>query len=133
MAAVEDRYVVWVPLIEPGVDEGAELSLYWRESAASVVAFRYMEQEWSDDDPLSVDLQESIERYNQLPDVTEHVLPAPFSIEGQQFFDGDEDLRSRCVNCGQPVVPADADCFESWMHAEDANDDADHAAENDDG
>ncbi|MCP3854932.1 MAG: hypothetical protein GY698_09385 [Actinomycetia bacterium] len=124
-----DRVAVWVLLIERSVHQGAELSLHWRESAASLAARRYLEQAWSADHPLPTDLQEAIETYNQLSAVAEHVLLAPFSIEGHQFFDGDQDLRPRCEVCGQPVTLADVDDPQSWIHAGDANDWADHGAE----
>lgn len=75
------------------------------------------------------EIQAAIEMYNQLPGVTEHVLVAPFSIEGHQFFDGDEDQRPRCEACGQPVTLADPDDPQSWIHADDANDQGDHTAE----
>jgi hypothetical protein len=72
---------------------------------------------------------EAIERYNQLPGVAEHVLVSRFSIEGQQFFDGEEDLRPRCTVCGEPLVLADPADSESWIHSDDASDQADHTAE----
>ena len=128
-AAVGDRVTIWVLLIERGVDEGADLSLHWREPAALAAARRHLEQAWPPNELLSTDVHEAIEMYNQLPGVAEHVLVAPFSIEGHQFFDGDEDLRPRCTACGQPVALADAEDPESWVHAEDANDRADHTAD----
>jgi len=128
-ATVEDRVAVWVVLIERGVDEGAELSLHWRESAASLAARQYLERTWPMDNPLPTEMQEAIEIYNQLSGVAEHVLLAPFSIEGHPVFDGGQDLRPRCEACGQPVALADADDPESWIHADDANDWADHTAE----
>ena len=39
------------------------------------------------------------------------------------------DERTRCWLCGEPVELAYADDPESWVHAEDANDWADHSAE----
>lgn len=128
-AAIGDQVTIWVLLIERGVDEGADLSLYWREPAASAAARRHLEQAWPVNEMLSTDVNEAIETYNLLPGVAEHVLMAPFSIEGHQFLDGDEDLRPCCKACGQPVALADADDPDSWVHAEDANDRADHTAE----
>ena len=119
-----DRYSVWVLLVERGVEEGSELNLYWQEPAANAAAHRYVEQAWP-----TADVQAAIERYNRLPAVAEHVLLAPFPIEGHQFFDGDHDQRRRCTVCGQPVVLADEDDPQSWIHADDANDRADHTAE----
>lgn len=126
---VGNRYAVWVLLIERGVDKGADLSLHWREPTVSAAARRHLEQAWPVEDPMPAEIQEAIEMYNQLPGVAEHVVVAPFSIEGHQFFDGDEDLRPRCEACGQPVTLADADDPESWIHADDADDRAGHTAE----
>ena len=36
--------------------------------------------------------------------------------------------RPRCADCGEPVVLADAQDPETWIHALDANDQADHTA-----
>jgi hypothetical protein len=128
-ADVEDRYFVWVFLVERGVEAGSELNLYWRELAATAAARRYVEEVWPKAGALPTDVQAAIERYNQLPAVAEHVLLAPFPIEGHQFFDGDQDRRPRCTVCSQPVVLADADDSQSWIYAADANDQADHTAE----
>ena len=126
-ADVGDRYSVWVFLVESGVEEGSELSIYWRESAATAAACRYVEEVWPMAGAPPDDVQAAIERYNQLPAVAEHVSLAPFPIEGHQFFDGDR--RPNCTVCSQPVVLADADDPQSWIHAADANDRADHTAE----
>jgi len=124
-----DQRSVWVLLVERGVEEGAELNLYWREPAATAAARRYLEQASPTDDPQPAEVQEAIETYNQHPGVAEHVLLASFPIEGHEFFDGDEDLRPRCTICGEPVFLVDADDPQSWAHAHDANDRGDHTAE----
>jgi len=128
-AATRDRDSVWVLIVERGVAEGAELNLYRRELAAATAARRYLEQAWPTADILPVGVQDAIEQYNGLPGVAEHVLLASFPIEGHEFFDGDEDPRPRCDVCGQPVVLADEVDPHSWVHADDGNDQADHAAE----
>ncbi len=124
-----DRHSVWVLLVERGIGEGAELNLYWRERAATAAARRYIEQASPVADGLPADAQDAIEPYNQLPGVAEHVLLAPFSIEGHQHFDGHEDERPRCTICGEPALLVDADDPQSWAHADDANDRGDHTAE----
>jgi hypothetical protein len=37
--------------------------------------------------------------------------------------------RPRCRLCGEPIVLDDPDDLMSWIHAEDANDQGDHTAE----
>jgi len=119
---------VWVLLVERGVEDGAELNLYWGETAAADAARRYLAQAWPIADAVPADVQDAIERYNRLPGVAEHVLLAPFPIEGHQSIDGDQDQRIRFTACGQPALPADADDPPSWVSADFVNDQAERIA-----
>jgi len=113
---------VWVLLVERGVEDGAELNLYWGETAAADAARRYLAQSWPIADAVPADVQDAIERYNRLSAVAEHVLLATFPIEGHQSFDDDSDQRPGCTAYGQPVLPADTEDPPSWVSADYVND-----------
>lgn len=49
-----------------------------------------------------------------------------FSIECQQFFDGDRDLRPCHVSCCQPVMLTEPDDSQNSIDADNANDQIDH-------
>lgn len=120
---------VWVVLVERGVEEGADLAVFWRRVAASEAALAHMADRWPWPGDVPDDVEEAIEQYNRARGVDEHLLLAEFEIHGHEHFDGDVDDRPRCALCGEPLVLADASDAESWVHAEDANDWADHTAE----
>lgn len=112
---------VWALLIERGVDEGSDLRLFWQRSDAEAAAQEYLAETWWDDEPsLPSGLAEVIERYNADPNAGAKLFLGAMAIEGE---------RARCQLCGEPIVLDDEDDSNSWVHAEDANDGADHTAE----
>lgn len=112
---------MWALLIERGVDEGSDLRLFWQRSDAEAAAQEYLAETWWDDEPsLPSGLAEVIERYNADPNAGAKLFLGAMAIEGE---------RARCQLCGEPIVLDDEDDSNSWVHAEDANDGADHTAE----
>ncbi len=112
--------LAWVFLIERGLDVGAELRLFWNRADAQMAAREYLADVWAGDAPLSADVDEALEQYNELPHRAEHVFVGPLSVEGE---------RKRCALCGEPISLADEADSDRWVHSEDANDGGDHTAE----
>ncbi len=120
---------VWVLLVERGLTEGADVGLFWHRDAAAEAARTYMGWRWAVGREVPGDVDELIEIYNGLPSIDEHIFLAMVEVQGHQDFTGDVDDRPRCLVCGEPVELADVDDPDSWVHAADANDWADHTAE----
>ena len=111
---------VWVLLIERGIEEGSELRLFWQQDQAEAAARDYLAERWLNDSGLPSDTDDAIEQYNGDPTAGERVFLGRVRIEGE---------RSRCRMCGEPIVLDDEGDQDSWVHADDANDGADHTAE----
>lgn len=112
--------LVWALLVERGLDDGADLRLFWNLTDAHMAAWEYLADVWAGDGPLPADVDEALEQYNELPGNAEHVFVGQFPVEGE---------RARCLICGEPIGLADETGSESWVHSEDANDGGDHTAE----
>lgn len=112
---------MWALLIERGVDEGSDLRLFWQRSDAEAAVQEHLDETWWEDGPSAPSgLAAVIERYNADPSAGAHLFLGAVAIEGE---------RQRCRVCGEPIVLDDEDDPDSWVHAEDANDGADHTAE----
>lgn len=120
---------VWVLLIERGVAEGSDVRLFWHQDAAGEAARSYVAAHWPSGRHPPGEVEELIESYNGLTGVDEHVYLGAMEVQGNEYFPGDVDHRPRCSVCGEPTVLADDNDPESWVHAADANDWADHTAE----
>ena len=73
--------------------------------------------------------QTGAELYNHLDGVDEHVAFGPYPVAGNQHFEGDQDARSRCRLCREPIELDDDNDPESWIHTQDANYFGDHTAQ----
>ena len=111
---------VWVLLIERGIEDGSDLRLFWQRDQAEAAARDYLAEGWLNDPGLPPDTYDAIEQHNGDPTAAERVFLGQVRIEGD---------RSRCRLCGEPIVLDEEDDPDSWVHAEDANDGADHTAE----
>ena len=127
---VEGRQGVWVFLVERGLDQASDLTLFWHEDAAIEAARRYLSASWSPDElATDDDVREAIEAANQLIGDEEYVVLDAFPIHGHQHFRGDTDRRPRCRACGEPIELDDPADPGGWIHCADANDVGDHTAE----
>jgi hypothetical protein len=120
---------VWALLIERGLPEGADLTLYWRHSAAIEAARAYLVGQLGG---APGDVLAAIEAYNASPEAGEHIVLSEVTFAGHPDFEGEVDMRVRCRLCGEPVVLEDPSDPLSYIHAFDANDWGDHTAEVDD-
>lgn len=55
MMTVGDRQGVWVFLVERGLDQGSDLTLFWHEDAAIEAARQYLLAWWSPDELMTDD------------------------------------------------------------------------------
>lgn len=115
-----ERVPLWALLIERGIDEGSDLWLFWQRNDAEAAARSYLAETWLHEPGLPSDIDDAIEQYNGEPNVGEHVFLGRVVIEGE---------RQRCRLCSEPIVLDVEDDPDSWVHAADANDRADHTAE----
>ena len=79
----DDDPVVWVLLIERGLDAGSDVRLFWHEAEAIETARGHLSGSWPIEDLVTRDqVYEAIERANQLAGSEEYVVLAPFPIAG---------------------------------------------------
>jgi hypothetical protein len=129
---VDSGRLLWVFLVERGLEAGSDVQLFWHESDALAAARLHLSRWWPVEElGTADDIAEAIEASNQVAGREEYLTLEALPIVGNQFFEGDVDRRPRCAACREPIELADRADPDSWVHCEDANDLGDHTAERD--
>ena len=81
----DDDAVVWVFLVERGLEAGSELRLFWHEAEAIEAARGHLSGSWPIEGLVTSDqVYEAIEAVSQLAGNEEYVVLAEFPITGRR-------------------------------------------------
>jgi len=79
----DDDPVVWVFLVERGLDAGSDLRLFWHEAEAIEAARVHLSNSWPIEGLVTQDrVYEAIESVNQLEGDEEYIVLAEFPVTG---------------------------------------------------
>ena len=81
----DDDPVLWVLLVERGLDAGSDLRLFWHEAEAIETARGHLAGSWEIEGLVTSDqVYEVIEAVNQLAGNEEYVVLAEFQVTGRR-------------------------------------------------
>jgi hypothetical protein len=81
----DDDAVVWVFLVERGLEAGSELRLFWHEAEAIEAARGHLSGSWPIEGLVTSDqVYEAIEAVSQLAGNEEYVVLAKFPVTGRR-------------------------------------------------
>ena len=79
----DDDPVMWMFLVERGLEAGSDLRLFWREAEAIEAARGHLSGSWPIEGLVTQDrVYEMIEAINQVPGSDEYLVLAPISVKG---------------------------------------------------